>query len=305
MATALVVVRHCAAFLLPTDGASGVEQAVRIAVIPLTAMIFGATFSSRARPFARILASTLLLSLAGFVIWFNARSGKPFATEALLLLLPANGMIFPYSMRATLATSGVMVLFYGWIAYVFAVASNVSEAVSGAFYVVAAAAIAAVASRVSYNLREREFRAQRDEHIAHEKAELLLSNTLPLPIVERLRDDPGAIADGHDAVTVLFADIAGFTKLSGQLSPEELVRFSTTFSARSIGSPSATVSRRSRPSATPTWSPAACRSHAPITPAPSRAWRSRCARSRRTPALPTDMSSTCVSGSTPDPWWRV
>ncbi len=55
------------------------------------------------------------------------------------------------------------------------------------------------------------------------RSEALLSNVLPPSIAERLKTEKRAIADGFANVSVLFADIVGFTKMSERLSPEELV----------------------------------------------------------------------------------
>ncbi len=55
------------------------------------------------------------------------------------------------------------------------------------------------------------------------RSEWLLLNILPPPIADRLRDDERIIADEHAEVTVLFADLVGFTPLSKALSPTELV----------------------------------------------------------------------------------
>ena len=59
---------------------------------------------------------------------------------------------------------------------------------------------------------------------AHKQSESLLLNILPAPIAQRLKSGERAIADRFDSVTVLFADIVGFTKLSARTSPEELVQ---------------------------------------------------------------------------------
>lgn len=56
-----------------------------------------------------------------------------------------------------------------------------------------------------------------------EKAERLLLNILPESIAKRLKQEQDTIADSFEEVTVLFADIVDFTKLSGQISPTELV----------------------------------------------------------------------------------
>jgi class 3 adenylate cyclase len=60
------------------------------------------------------------------------------------------------------------------------------------------------------------------ERLAHENERLLL-NILPEPIAERLRFGELLIADRFDDVTLLFADIVEFTRLSSTMSPQELV----------------------------------------------------------------------------------
>ncbi len=52
----------------------------------------------------------------------------------------------------------------------------------------------------------------------------LLLNILPSRIAERLKNDPGVIADRFEQATVLFSDIVGFTQLSARLAPDELVK---------------------------------------------------------------------------------
>jgi len=53
--------------------------------------------------------------------------------------------------------------------------------------------------------------------------EQLLLNVLPAPIAAQLKKQPGIIAERFDDVSVLFADIVGFTGLSARLSPSELI----------------------------------------------------------------------------------
>lgn len=55
------------------------------------------------------------------------------------------------------------------------------------------------------------------------KSEHLLLNILPESVVHRLKEQPTTIAEAFAEVTVLFADIVGFTQLSTQVSPQELV----------------------------------------------------------------------------------
>jgi class 3 adenylate cyclase len=55
-----------------------------------------------------------------------------------------------------------------------------------------------------------------------ENEELLL-NVLPAPIANRLRGGEKGIADGFAEVTVAFADLVGFTALSSEMPPAEVV----------------------------------------------------------------------------------
>lgn len=59
--------------------------------------------------------------------------------------------------------------------------------------------------------------------VEQEKAERLLLNILPEAIAEQLKQSQDAIAEHFDEVTILFADIVGFTPLSAKLGPIELV----------------------------------------------------------------------------------
>lgn len=74
-------------------------------------------------------------------------------------------------------------------------------------------------------IRDITERKQAEEAIRleKEKSEQLLLNILPGAIADRLKEDRGYIADSFPEVTVLFADIVGFTDLSTRLSPTELV----------------------------------------------------------------------------------
>ena len=87
-------------------------------------------------------------------------------------------------------------------------------------------------ARVAF-LQRRTIRMQLEELDAEKKkSDRLLLNVLPHAIAERLKSESRPIADGFQDVSVLFADIVGFTKLSARLSPRELVgRLNELFSA--------------------------------------------------------------------------
>ncbi len=73
------------------------------------------------------------------------------------------------------------------------------------------------------NLYGTDVTAARQVAEANRENERLLLNILPLPIADRLRRGERVIADRFDDVTLLIADIVGFTAISSAMSPVELV----------------------------------------------------------------------------------
>ncbi|MBO0333999.1 hypothetical protein J0X12_10250 [Sneathiella sp. CAU 1612] len=66
-------------------------------------------------------------------------------------------------------------------------------------------------------------RAEKAMQLEFSRAESLLLNILPAEIATRLKAQEEPLADSHDNVSVLFADLAGFTDLSRKMSASELV----------------------------------------------------------------------------------
>jgi class 3 adenylate cyclase len=60
--------------------------------------------------------------------------------------------------------------------------------------------------------------------VEQEKSEQLLLNILPKPIAERMKKGETNIADSHPDVTVLLADLVGFTTLLAHIGPEQIVQ---------------------------------------------------------------------------------
>ncbi|MEQ8353546.1 MAG: adenylate/guanylate cyclase domain-containing protein [Leptospiraceae bacterium] len=68
-------------------------------------------------------------------------------------------------------------------------------------------------------LREQHSLLQEEKH----RSENLLLNVLPARIADRLKAEPGPIAEGFDDVCIIFADIANFTPLASKMEPTRLV----------------------------------------------------------------------------------
>ncbi|MBT6432798.1 MAG: adenylate/guanylate cyclase domain-containing protein [Deltaproteobacteria bacterium] len=76
-------------------------------------------------------------------------------------------------------------------------------------------------------------RRTQDLQLANKRNESLLHNVLPVSIAERLKKDKEEIiADDHHQVSILFADIAGFTAMSSEMNSGELVKLLSLVFAR-------------------------------------------------------------------------
>ena len=70
---------------------------------------------------------------------------------------------------------------------------------------------------------DKEIKYQKQIKIEQEKSDKLLLNILPESIAKRLKNGESLIADDFEDSTVLFADLAGFTKLSSTISATDVV----------------------------------------------------------------------------------
>jgi len=73
------------------------------------------------------------------------------------------------------------------------------------------------------NLYATDITAARQVEAASAENEKLLLNILPAPIAQRLRNGEKVIADRHEDLSLMFADIVGFTQMSSHLTPEEVI----------------------------------------------------------------------------------
>ncbi|HVY70414.1 MAG TPA: adenylate/guanylate cyclase domain-containing protein, partial [Verrucomicrobiae bacterium] len=84
-------------------------------------------------------------------------------------------------------------------------------------------------ARVNSSIEKRRLREKEQSYIdqiqaEQARSERLLLNILPAPIADRLKHGEDTIVDSFTEVTVLFADLVGFTQLSTRLTKEELVQ---------------------------------------------------------------------------------
>jgi class 3 adenylate cyclase len=144
----------------------------------------------------------------GALLFVGARQAIPWFLAFVALVALSTGIDTTLAHGAPHVPAGVVVAFFG-------------------FNIVGVATTAYVLLQYFVRARERAMGdlARKHRALEHEqaKSERLLLNVLPEPVAVRLKEEDGIIADSCPDVTVLFADIVGFTPLSERLDADGLV----------------------------------------------------------------------------------
>lgn len=90
-------------------------------------------------------------------------------------------------------------------------------------FLVAEAVFLCLASYLNEVRDRRSFLLERSLQLEKERTKELVRNVLPPSIADRLAATPGVIANHHEAATVLFCDITGFTPFAASKPPETVV----------------------------------------------------------------------------------
>jgi len=91
------------------------------------------------------------------------------------------------------------------------------------FYVLNLGAVSSIAFVLLHYFVAQKNLAYRLLQAEQDRSEALLLNILPREIADRLKSGEKIIADHHPSVSILFADLVGFTPLTNILPPTEMV----------------------------------------------------------------------------------
>jgi class 3 adenylate cyclase len=173
--------------------------------------------------------ASILTSANGLVILVLAVSGQVvqgFAVSGIMLLYMF-GFVSRTRFVYALARTIVIAVGFGlvWLTY-----DGPESLVLDAFFLVAAS----VGSLIGLRLLERSRRRVWHQRLVIEEqsaaieferseSERLLLNVLPEAVSKRLRQGENPIADDFASVTVLFADIVGFTSMTSDMAADEVI----------------------------------------------------------------------------------
>ena len=139
-----------------------------------------------------------------------------------LLLIP----LFPPTIRVRFVYSAIAswtIIAAYEIAAIRLTETSLPYLINNNFLLVTSTAIGMITSYLLELYARKNFIQQIQLEKERDRSERLLLNVLPASIAHRLKEKHETIADGFAEATVLFADIAGFTRLAASRSPREVV----------------------------------------------------------------------------------
>ena len=162
----------------------------------------------------------------------DARPDWGYAGNMLILIFAylVSRLPFRYS-----ALVGVAVIAIHNVGALFTDASTTREAedavtnlIFGDYFLLITAFIGTIGAYVLERSQRLLYLREQELEAARSRSDGLLRNILPASIADRLKErdptaDHGRIAQAYDEVTVVFADLVGFTDQSGRAEPPEVV----------------------------------------------------------------------------------
>jgi adenylate cyclase len=183
-----------------------------------------ALFISRARPrLETIVSLAWTITLAGFeVICANLDLGFRYGVAGMLLIYFGGASMFP--LRVTFVVLPSLVTFGGFLGLeAWFHNTSTDMMIANAMCLSAGVIIGVLATAGREFAARREFQTDLALAKAHARVDDLLHSMMPHEIVARIQAGESTIADIHGEVSIVFADLVGFTALSRQLSASTLV----------------------------------------------------------------------------------
>jgi class 3 adenylate cyclase len=172
-----------------------------------------------------ILFTAFCLFSVGLINLTSRMPADALVSRGQQLLLVQTLLIYSLAkLRLPQATLAAWVSAAGYLGYM--ASASLLDGLAVARHGIALGFVNLLGMVICYQLDDaarREYVAMRLLGEERARAERLLLNILPAPIAERLKTSEESIAEHSDAVTVLFADIVGFTPLSARKTPRDLV----------------------------------------------------------------------------------
>jgi guanylate cyclase len=200
----------------------GIVNLVYIAITAATLLDF-----RRTRRYGLLRFSQLAFGLILPLLWTIILGGFVGSSGVILwsLTAPMGALLFYDSRRALrwVAAYFLVILLSGLASPLVQGSNNLPESIIAIFFVLNLVGVSMVVILFfKYFIDQRE-KTYRLLHLEEQKADNLLLNILPREIAAVLKNENRTIADQFDGASILFADLVGFTPLTAELAPVEMV----------------------------------------------------------------------------------
>ncbi|MBS1705296.1 MAG: adenylate/guanylate cyclase domain-containing protein [Armatimonadetes bacterium] len=185
------------------------------------AVLLGMAFVHRLRHFAApsLAIAAVLSQIAVGLTSKTAQAAQGIMINLLYLIIIVATLQARF--RMALLVCSAMILARAWT---FSYRGMWDEAATLLFvFLVTESIFLCLASYLNEVRDRKSFLLERSLIAEKEKTRGLIRNVLPPSIADRLAVSPGVIAQHHDAATVLFCDIIGFTTFAASKPPETVV----------------------------------------------------------------------------------
>ena len=205
---------------------AGTTQMIRgLIIAPLVLLAAGILQTSFGkRHFELVILGMLTVVQFGLAsVYFVLDRGYEYAALAFTMGLLGTTAMFPLRSRYLIIATGLSMII-GVGGHLFA------DNARPGWLIVTVMAILGSSSfgTLSAYIRERgarfAFRTQAELAESRDRVDDLLHSMLPREIVARIQAGETAIADAHGEVSIIFADLVGFTELSRRISATQLVK---------------------------------------------------------------------------------
>jgi class 3 adenylate cyclase len=226
-ATGLAIALYLVFVLL--DRALLADVAERLLVVRgiVCALLAGALALTWTRVWRRwhdwVVAGTVFVAGGGIVTLLAVgREEASLHWAGIMLALTATYGLFRPRLPVSVVVSAALIVAFNAVVIAAGIVP-LALIVADNFFLVSAAAVGTLATDSLERSSRQKFLTAR--HLEEERrlSDRLLLNILPATIADRLKAGEERIADQHTAVSVLFADIAGFTAMTADMDPRDLV----------------------------------------------------------------------------------
>ena len=218
---AAVLVTVLAVIWVATYWALGIPQAAAIPFFYQVASVASIAVFSQTKGYRVFrFSQAAMMTLLPFLLQWTLGGYVASSAVSLWALVAAIGTLFFFTADESIPWFAAFIgltLLSGLLEPTLAQhAAAIPDPIRNAFFVLNVTGV----SLTAYVLLQYAVRA-RDEAFA--RSEGLLLNVLPKAIADRLKHEPGVIADSYADVTVLFADVVAFTPFTERTAPERVV----------------------------------------------------------------------------------